>query len=97
MFVTLNNNYNTRVTTNHLLDTPKILTVHYGKNSARSKDSDGWSWRKIETLNLPKCDSSLMSCLLLLQLTLILLLLFKAVTMNSNIEVVIFILTSLSH
>ena len=42
MFLTLNqnHNYNTRAAMNHLLDTPKILTVHYGKNPVRLKTSD---------------------------------------------------------
>ena len=37
MFLTLNqnHNYNTRTAMNHLFDTPKILTVHYGENSVR--------------------------------------------------------------
>ena len=43
---------------NHLLDTPKILPVHYGKNSVRSKASDSWNYlsRTTETLNLLNCD-----------------------------------------
>ena len=53
MFLTLNqnHNYNTRAATNHLLDTPKILTVHYSENSVRSKASDSWNYlsRTIET------------------------------------------------
>ena len=42
MFLTLNqnHNYNTRAATNHLLDTPKRLTVHYGENPVRLKTSD---------------------------------------------------------
>ena len=62
MFLTLNqnHNYNTRAATNHLLDTPKILTVHYGENSVRSKASDSWNYlcRTIETLDLLNCDFS---------------------------------------
>ena len=62
MFLTLNqnHNYNTRAATNHLLDTPKILTVHCGKNAVRSKASDSWNYltRTIETLNLLNCDFS---------------------------------------
>ena len=56
MFLTLtqNHSYNTRAAANHLLDTLKILTVHYGENSVRSKASDSWNYpsRTIETLNL---------------------------------------------